>query len=393
MACKNFTPVALALAFLFNFTPLIDAARVDIKSHSPVSERSESLIALHSWSNYTGKEIDDAPAHHDCDLSRYHLGDRFKDFVTAGSGANGCVVLAKDTRSGGTMVAIKVSKRPGKLHDWQRECNGMKKLRQAACKSEEQMALAEMYLPTCLEVGGTDAAPYIIMHAAPPNGIGGATHALHGDVAAHIFAQLVGAVTALHGVGFTHNDLHNQNVVVKVEHDGSAELSLLDFGEIVPLARGGLHGNWKQDEYVFGRNAFRLAKCPEAAFFPDVGKGDQATPSQHSKRKAALLACLTKEWGVDDQFKDAFVAVMDEAFARKVPSLVPSLYHTSWVQEHQGDLIRKYPTPDGWCDESALVDEPEAAKPEHHHHSKPEGEKKHHHHSKSKPADGGAAGV
>merc|ERR1719262_610945 len=122
----------------------------------------------------------------------------------------------------------------------------MKRLRQAACKNEEQMKLAERYLPSCLEVGGTNEAPYIIMHAAPPNGIGAAMNHLHGSAGAHVFAQLVGAVTAMHGVGYTHNDLHNQNVVVKMAKDGSAELSLLDFGEVVPLARGGRGGNWKQ---------------------------------------------------------------------------------------------------------------------------------------------------
>jgi len=136
---------------------------------------------------------------------------------------------------------------------------------------------------------------------------------------------------------------------------GLPELSLLDFGEIVPLARGSRGGNYKQDETVFARLAFRLAQCPSAAPYPDVGKTDDATSSQHDHRKAALVTCLKEKWQIDDQFSEAFVAVIDEAFGRKVPKLVPSLYQTTWVQKQQGELERKYPTPDGWCDESVLA--------------------------------------
>jgi hypothetical protein len=329
----------------------------DGEPDSLASEMAESLAAMHEWA--TGNATDHSLT--GCDLSRYNLGGRFTDFVKAGAGANGCVVLAKDTTSGGTMVAIKVSKRPGKLHSWVTECNGMKKMRQAACKDPLMMKLAERYLPTCLEVGGTDQAPFIIMHAAPPNGIGAAAKYLHGYVGAHVFAQLVGAVTGMHAIGYTHNDLHNANVVVELaKENGHAEfqpeLSLLDFGEIKSLAGGGRRGNWKQDETVFARNAFKLAKCPAEAFFPDVGKADSASPSAHEARKAALIDCLNKQWGIDDEFRSAFIAVIDEAYRREVPSLVPSLYKTAWVQKHQGELERKYPTPAGWCDGAATAE-------------------------------------
>jgi len=359
MACTHIQSVVLVVAILCAVAPMTDGAR----QLSPNLEMTESLVSLHAFA--TGNATSNVTG---CDLSRYNLDSRFTDFKEAGAGANGCVVLAKDSSMGGTLVAIKVSKKPGRKSAWEKECNGMKRLRQAACKSKEQMKLAERYLPSCLEVGGTNDAPYIIMHAAPPKGIGAVKKHLHGPVGADVFAQLVGAVTALHGVGYTHNDLHNQNIVIQMVQQGAPELSLLDFGEIVPLAQGNRGGSYKQDETVFSRIAFRLAQCPEEAFYPDVGKTDHATSSQHETRKAALVACLKKAWQIDDEFREAFVAVIDEAFKKKVPNLVPSLYHTAWVHQHQGELERKYPTPDGWCDKASTadVDGPTTKMPPHH---------------------------
>merc|ERR1712083_550527 len=100
------------------------------------------------------------------------------------------------------------------------------------------MKLAERYLPTCLEVGGTDDAPYIIMHAAPGKGIGSSFKSLAGEKGADVFSQLVGAVTAMHGVGYTHNDLHNQNIVIMNVDAKHPALVFIDFGEVRPLSKG-----------------------------------------------------------------------------------------------------------------------------------------------------------
>merc|ERR1719387_2025432 len=152
----------------------------------------------------------------------------------AGAGANGCVMLAKDTQNGGVEVAIKVSKKPGNLKGWQDECRRAQRLHRTACsKGEEALKLAERYLPTCLDVGGTDQAPFIIMHAAEGKGIGSMASKLPKGDRASFFAQSVGAVTAMHGIGFSHNDLHNENVEILY---GSSTLVLIDFGEVVPHA-------------------------------------------------------------------------------------------------------------------------------------------------------------
>jgi hypothetical protein len=214
------------------------------------------------------------------------------------------------------------------------------------------MKLAERYLPTCLEVGGTDDAPYIIMHAAPGPGIGSSWKALEGKRGAEVFAQLVGALTAMNSVGYTHNDLHDQNVVIMNVDAKHPALVFIDFGEVVPLSRGRLTGDYKQDETVLAYAAGKLAKCPAEALYGHPK--DYNSTKQHKSQKEKLLTCLTSAWKVDEEFLEEFDAVIEEAFERKVPKKVPALYSVAWVQGQQEKLESFFPTPAGWCDEEVV---------------------------------------
>jgi RIO-like serine/threonine protein kinase len=300
-----------------------------------------------------------------CELERYpELTDesRFFELEEAGSGANGCVVVGRDRKYGGRHVAIKVSKKPGKLESWKKECDDMKKLRQAACTNDVLLKLAERYLPTCLEVGGSDKAPFIIMHAAPGQGIGASFSGLTVTKGEEVFAQLVGAVTAIHGIGYTHNDLHDGNVMIMQPGVAHPKLVLIDFGEVVALDRGTLRGGYKQDETVFAYMAGRLAKCQQQELY---GHPQDHNEAQHRIKKEQLLKCLQRNWKISEEAKGALDSVMDEAFkqfqefmdknARAGPTQTVALYNTEWVQEHHQKLESLFTTPEGWCGEETFA--------------------------------------
>jgi len=352
MACR-----LLLFILASAFAPGVDAARLAPKLQATGDTSANDLL-----SKSTSTLDANTTA---CDLRRYpNLSDesRFVELEEAGSGANGCVVVGKDRKYGGRLVAIKVSKKPGKLESWTKECEDMKKLRQAACTNDVLLKLAERYLPTCLEVGGTDEAPFIIMHAAPGQGIGASFRGLTVTKGNKIFAQLVGAVTALHGIGYTHNDLHDGNVMIM--HPGVAhpELVLIDFGEVVALDRGTLRGGYKQDETVFAYMAGKLAKCQPQELY---GHPQDHNRAQHLIHKGKLLKCLQRNWKISEEVYGALDSVMDEAFnqfqefigkgARAGPTQTVALYNTEWVQEHHQKLESLFTTPDGWCGEETLA--------------------------------------
>jgi len=290
----------------------------------------------------------------DCDLSRYkELKDRFEDLTYAVSGANGCVVLAEDKKNSYLEVAVKLSKRAGKLKSWQDECEQSRSLHQKACAAgHEQLLLAERYLPICLEVGGTNDAPFMVMHAAGGKGIGAMRSKLRGEERLSVFAQMVGALTAMHGIGVSHNDLHNNNVVLSKP---GPLVAFIDFGEVQPLKYAVYRGGYKHDENLLPREAAQLAGCPAEAHYPfNSGIERAATRDQ---RKKALMECLEEKWGKGEdktsfgEFKKALGEVVDEAYDHEhkenkhdiTTTRVAKLYHTTFVQKHQPALQSLFP--------------------------------------------------
>merc|ERR1740129_207742 len=103
------------------------------------------------------------------------------------------------------------------------------------------------------------------MHAADGKGIGDAWKKIPEGSERSVFAQLVGALTAMHGVGLSHNDLHNENVVI-LDRSGGAQVALIDFGEVVPLPQAQYKGGYKQDENLIARVAAELAGCKDGKY-------------------------------------------------------------------------------------------------------------------------------
>lgn len=277
-----------------------------------------------------------------CGLERYNdLKNRFPNMRFAGAGGNGCVYVAADKERGGTQVAIKISKRPEKLKKWADECSFSKQLHDEACKQDGQLLqLAEMYLPVCMEASGTDSAPFMIMHAAAGIGVGKLnSNKLPAETSKSVFAQMVGALMVMHSLGFAHNDLHDGNVqLLDPDRD---QIAIVDFGKVKNLEEGRHKERYKRDQDLLPRNAAMLAKCPGDAQFPQYG-ADKSS-EKHEARKRMLLSCLEENWGVDQEFLNAFEAVIDEAYQGKVSTGIPVLFRTAFVQQHHPVLSRMFP--------------------------------------------------
>eukprot|EP00419_Tripos_fusus_P006962 CAMPEP_0172685060 /NCGR_PEP_ID=MMETSP1074-20121228/19983_1 /TAXON_ID=2916 /ORGANISM="Ceratium fusus, Strain PA161109" /LENGTH=465 /DNA_ID=CAMNT_0013504153 /DNA_START=22 /DNA_END=1419 /DNA_ORIENTATION=- len=331
-----------------------------------------------AWREMAAEMREAASLTNNCDMTRYgFLSTRYKDQRFAGNGANGCVVLAHDSLARNVEVAIKIAKQTGRLKMWKDECARARSIHEKACKiGGEAKALVERYIPTCLEVGGTNEAPYIVMHAASGQGINLRRPEVLGDRSAAVFAQIVGALAAMHGVGLSHNDLHDNNIVIldrMVEEQESPLVAFIDFGEVVPLNKGVYKGGYKMDENLLARVACKLARCPDSAVYPQNVENINVT--ERDARVHALFKCLKEEWSEekdhsnispDEQFFNSFREVIVEAWENQnwppievQETKVLDLYHTEFIQANQPALHQLFPSASaGVCVPPRMTHEP-----------------------------------
>jgi len=205
----------------------------------------------------------------------------------------------------------------------------MQTLHTAACAAgKEQLKEMENYVPTCLEVGGTDENPFLVMHATGTIEMRSyKTVAKTEEDNLSLFGHLVAAIYSLHNVGWTHNDLHFNNIMLEDmgEDNPHIHLALIDFGNI----------NWttgrKRDAFSIWRASGNLADCPGAA---------PLAAFKQAMEKTQLLNCLKgkKTWkdkGADEDFFKIFELLIDDTI--KTPSGVKNqhvkeLYATSFIQ-------------------------------------------------------------
>lgn len=269
-----------------------------------------------------------------------------------GQGANACVYLSDEPPR-----AIKVSKWPSNPTLWspRAECEKGQRLHAAACGNEELIAATETYLPTCtgghLAQGPGDDS-YIMMHRAggtAPTTIlrlgEGSSHKLPPAYQKIVFAELVQAIHTIHSLGFTHNDLHDGNVILDLpdflqsfpwdRHDGTPSpaeapslprLAIIDFGEMVPYAQG-----WKRDykrdfNSLWDRTAF-LANCPDhqARWWSTRGAQQGAE---------AFVNCLKDQWQIDSQFEETMWVAIHAAMEEADDQHIGDLFNTAFVQSH-----------------------------------------------------------
>jgi hypothetical protein len=289
-----------------------------------------------------------------------------------GQGANACVYLSDDPPR-----AIKVSKWPSNPTLWspRAECEKGQQLHAAACGNEEFIAETETYLPTCtgghLAQGRGDSS-YIMMHRAGglhPTTIlrlgEGQSHKLPPAYQKVVFAQLVSAIRLFHSLGFTHNDLHDGNVMIDLpdflesfpwdRHEDTPapadapelpRLALIDFGEMRPYAQG-----WRRDykrdfNSLWDRTAF-LANCPNhnARWWHCRGCQEGAE---------AFVGCLKDQWQIDAQFEQTLWTAIHAATAEDEDQHLEDLFQTHFVQSHIPPRDRRYSIGDA-CESDSLL--------------------------------------
>jgi len=301
-----------------------------------------------------------------CDMTHYgFLSDRYSQTSAAEKEANVCVFLARDSLASGTEVEIKISKKTNKWSkSWKKSCTQAKSIHEKACEAGgEAKVLVQRYIPTCLEGGinggKKNKTAYVVMHATSGKGIDEKRKEVPEKGSAPVFAQMVGALAAMHGVGFSHNHLKEKNAVIldkKVNKNGK-ELPLvafIDFNEVVPLKKETDFTGYK-DEIFLAEEAYKLARCPKNAAYPLLANANVSVLSVHIE---ALFGCLKEKWddatkNPDKQFFDVFKQVILEAWDHQQwPPLsggvfetkVLNLYHTNFIQANQPALQQLFPS-------------------------------------------------
>lgn len=304
--------------------------------HACVTTRGMRINTRHVsvGSDDLGASLDDAdavgPRDAQCSWPA-ELSSRYSGQWVVGRGANACVYLADDRH--GTTVAIKTAKAPGTLGMWRGECAEMQELRLQACRAGAGMlTLAEHYLPTCLEVGGTDEDPFYVMHAAGPTAMEDVwTLNLTVDEQKTVFAQMVAAIYALHGLGVTHNDLHGGNIVL-----AHTDVSIIDFGSMEPMDEAWVR-DYKRDGNAIWRWGAVTAGCPE-----DAGWRVWADAAQHRQDAGRFFACIREKWAPSEDFMHAMSTLVDADIAETIDQHVGELYNTDFVQQHLPPSQRHY---------------------------------------------------
>lgn len=224
----------------------------------------------------------------------------------------------------------------------------MQLLRVDACMSAKRPNVGDslynlnaQYVPTCLDVGSklTKAGKevnYYVMHAAGPLELKDIGSKYTVEQRKSLFAQLVGAVWALHGLNTAHNDLHGGNILIS-ETTGQPRLALIDFGElsspldpttpVVPPSTTWLF-DYKRDGNAIMAWSSMLADCPAIPEFPVVPPGGELRG-----RAQDFSKCL-KNWGADDETIKAMEALMDKNSRQFPEQGVQRLFESPMVQKY-----------------------------------------------------------
>jgi len=256
------------------------------------------------------------------------LAEKYSGARVVGSGATACVFLAEDV--GGVTVAVKVQKTgsTSARAAWEKECVSLQTIRNRACSMGADVhELIETFLPSCLDQG-FDGVSYYVMHAAGIETIQKKTR-LPLEQQLTLFAQMVGAMYGLHATGFTHNDLHGENIVM----DEDDNLAVIDFGELAPHHSG---SGYKHDANSVWKWTAQLAVCPSNAFPSGGGFAAQR------QNKASLLDCLRKNWNVDAESLKTIGLVLENAILKKKDQMIKELWETEFVQGLDAKLTRKF---------------------------------------------------
>lgn len=283
------------------------------------------------------------------------LDKSYKNKRVVGSGATACVYLAENADA--QTVAIKVGKggMGESLSQWNEECKSMQLLRVDACKSSKRgntgpvlYDLNAMYIPTCMEVGSVEEkgkeVNFYVMHAAGTEELRNMGSGYSDEDRKSLFAQLVGAVYALHGLDTGHNDLHGGNILIS-KKTGKPRLALIDFGElstpldpttpVIPPSTTWLF-DYKRDGNAVMAWTSHILNCPAIPEFPVVPGG-----SELRERGEEFKACL-KKWGAGDDTIKAMDIIVDKNSRQFPTQSIEGLFKSSFVQKHLPKMEQTY---------------------------------------------------
>lgn len=324
--------------------PTVHAARTSMKSEAALAAATDmgSMFVFQDvafaggFLEMNASSTSDEP-HNLCHWTG-DLQSRYHNEVMVGAGATACVFIAEDRRDG-MRVAIKVAKHNGRQNEWRVDCEEMQQIRLAACyKGREFLQLSEQYLPTCVSTGTTDPAWYV-MHAAGTVGIGRSERSgdrglqLSLEEKKVVYAQFVASVYALHSIGFAHNDLHGNNVVLN-----GLELAMIDYSDVSPIQTAWTGAGLKRDGNAVWRWGAALAGCHDKtlAYLRTPG-------AAKAEKEAELLSCVRSSFGADESFMRAFQDVMVACREENVDQKVIELFATRFIQQHLPPHKTVYP--------------------------------------------------
>jgi serine/threonine protein kinase len=309
------------------------------------------MASGHIKAGFQSKEHMDAK---DCPWATA-LDKTYKNKRVVGSGATACVYLAENADA--QTVAIKVGKGGSgeSLSAWNEECKSMQLLRVDACKSSKRgntgpllYDLNAMYIPTCMEVGSVEEegkeVNFYVMHAAGTEELRNMGSGYSDEDRKSLFAQLVGAVYALHGLDTGHNDLHGGNILIS-KKTGKPRLALIDFGElstpldpttpVIPPSTTWLF-DYKRDGNAVMAWTSHILNCPAIPEFPVVPGG-----SELRERGEEFKACL-KKWGAGDDTIKAMDIIVDKNSRQFPTQSIEGLFQSSFVQKHLPKMEQTY---------------------------------------------------
>jgi len=261
------------------------------------------------------------------------IEERYGSVEFLGRGADGCAYLARG--KDGTDVVIKAAIAQGNAKKtFRHECIGqMQHLHKLACeRGADHLQLVEQYLPTCLDVGTSNGRAYLVTQAAGKVPLADVKKLLLSkEEAQSAFAQLVAALYAVHGLGFTHNDFHDRNIMVSREA-GAVLVSVVDLGKVRPKAGSDIKNNLHRDSRALLKHLAKLAQCKGAS---------------HSLDR--LDDCLVEKWELDEGSVTALRAVVDGCMQGAREQHIAELYRTAFVQKHLPPAARRFHLP-GNCE-------------------------------------------
>lgn len=154
----------------------------------------------------------------------------------------------------------------------------------------------------------------------------------------------------MHSQDYTHNDLHDKNVVLNPDPQNPA-LALIDFGNTIQGHALSAKAGYMRDGNAAWRWAAFLAQCPADAQWSELARGAQMRPLSDN-----FKVCMRDVWGADQVTLDAFEHVLQGNVEETDDMGIEALFNSPFIQSHLPEFQAHYSWEgsngcQGWSDE------------------------------------------